>query len=220
MKRQSRILASIGLPLFLASASFAQQVNTYGTAATLSGVNAASESSVRNADDFVPMTRSERAAHYVHALFGSEAFVLSAARAGVGQLRNSPHEWGQGAEGFGSRYGSAYAQRIIGQTIENGLALGLNEDNRYFRSGKHGIGRLGYAVTSAFLARHYDGTRYISFSAIGGAAGSAFISRAWQPRSISSMGSGARSFGIGMGVRVGLNIGREFLPNWIGKFLQ
>ena len=220
MKRQSRILASIGLPLFLASASFAQQVNTYGTAATLSGVNAASESSVRRADDFVPMTRSERAAHYVHALFGSEAFVLSAARAGVGQLRNSPHEWGQGAEGFGSRYGSAYAQRIIGQTIENGLALGLNEDNRYFRSGKHGIGRLGYAVTSAFLARHYDGTRYISFSAIGGVSGSAFISRAWQPRSISSMGSGARSFGIGMGVRVGLNIGREFLPNWIGKFLQ
>jgi hypothetical protein len=220
MKRQSRILASIGLPLFLASASFAQQVNTYGTAATLSGVNAASESSVRRADDFVPMTRSERAAHYLHALFGSEAFVLSAARAGVGQLRNSPHEWGQGAEGFGSRYGSAYAQRIIGQTIENGLALGLNEDNRYFRSGKHGIGRLGYAVTSVFLARHYDGTRYISFSAIGGAAGSAFISRAWQPRSISSMGSGARSFGIGMGVRVGLNIGREFLPNWIGKFLQ
>jgi len=219
MKRQSRILASIGLPLFLAS-GFAQQVNTNGTAATLSSVNAAAESSVRNADDFVPMTRSERAAHYVHALFGSEAFVLSAARAGVGQLRNSPHEWGQGAEGFGSRYGSAYAQRIIGQTIENGLALGLNEDNRYFRSGKHGIGRLGYAVTSAFLARHYDGTRYISFSAIGGAAGSAFISRAWQPRSISSMGSGARSFGIGMGVRVGLNIGREFLPNWIGKFLQ
>jgi len=220
MKRHSRIFASIGLLLFLASASFAQQVNTYGTAATLSGVNAASESSVRRADDFVPMTRSERAAHYVHALFGSEAFVLSAARAGVGQLRNSPHEWGQGAEGFGSRYGSAYAQRIIGQTIENGLALGLNEDNRYFRSGKHGIGRLGYAVTSAFLARHYDGTRYISFSAIGGAAGSAFISRAWQPRSISSMGSGARSFGIGMGVRVGLNIGREFLPNWIGKILQ
>jgi len=220
MKRQSRILASIGLPLFLASASFAQQVNTYGTAATLSGVNAASESSVRNADDFVPMTRSERAAHYVHALFGSEAFVLSAAHAGVSQLRNSPHEWDQGAEGFGRRYGNAYAQRIIGQTIENGLAFGLHEDNRYFRSGKRGIGRLGYAVTSAFLARHYDGTRYISFSAIGGAAGSAFISRAWQPRSISSMGSGARSFGIGMGVRVGLNIGREFLPNWIGKFLQ
>src|SRR5882724_5064007 len=70
MKRQSRILASIGLPLFLASGSFAQRVNTNGTAATLSSVNAAAESSVRNADDFVPMTRSERTAHYVHAVFG------------------------------------------------------------------------------------------------------------------------------------------------------
>ena len=150
----------------------------------------------------------------------SEAFVLSAAHAGVSQLRNSPHEWDQGAEGFGRRYGNAYAQRIIGQTIENGLAFGLHEDNRYFRSGKHGIGRLGYAITSTLLTRHDDGSRFISISGIGGPAGSAFISRAWQPRSISSMGSGARSFGIGMGVRASLNIGREFLPSWFGKFLQ
>ena len=217
MKRQSRIFASMGLPLFLASASFAQQVNTDGTAATLSGANALMAS---KAENFVPMTRSARAAHYVHELFGSEAFVLSAARAGVGQLRNTPHEWGQGAEGFGRRYGSGYAQRIIGQTIENGLAFGLHEDNRYFRSEKHGLGRLGYAIASVLLTRHDDGSRFISISGIGGAAGSAFISRAWQPRSISSMGNGARSFGIGMGVRAGLNIGREFLPNWFGKFLQ
>jgi hypothetical protein len=145
------------------------------------------------------MTRSERAAHYVHALFAPEAFVLSAAHAGVGQVRNSPHEWGQGAEGFGRRYGSAYAQRIIGQTIENGLAFGLQEDNRHFRSERHGIGRLGYAITSVLLARHDDGSRLISISCIGGAAGSALISRAWQPRSITSIGNGARSFGIGMG---------------------
>jgi|SRR5882762_986332 len=216
MRRQSRIFASIALPLFLASASFAQQVNGYSTAATLSA-NALAAST---AEGFVPMTRSERAAHYVHALFGSEAFVLSAAHAGVSQLRNSPHEWDQGAEGFGRRYGNAYAQRIIGQSIENGLAFGLHEDNRYFRSGKHGIGRLGYAITSTLLTRHDDGSRFISISGVGGAAGSAFISRAWQPHSISSMGNGARSFGIGMGVRAGLNIGREFLPNWFGKFLQ
>lgn len=217
MKRQLRIFASLGLPLFLASTSFAQQMNNDGLATTRSGANALA---AFKAADFVPMTRSERAAQYVHALFGSEAFVLSAAHAGVAQLRNSPHEWGQGAEGFGRRYGNAYAKRIIAQTIENGLAFGLHEDNRYFRSEKHGIGRLGYAITSVLLARHDDGSRFISISVIGGAAGSAFISRAWQPRSITSMGNGARSFGIGMGVRAGLNIGREFMPNWIGKFLQ
>jgi hypothetical protein len=150
----------------------------------------------------------------------AESVLVFGGQASIGQLRNSPHEWGQGAEGFGRRYGSGYAQRIVGQTIENGLAFGLDEDNRYFRSGKTGIGRLGYAITSAFLARHDDGSRFISISAIGGAAGGAFISRAWQPRSTTSMGDGARSFGISIGVRVGLNVAREFLPHRIGKFLQ
>ena len=220
MKLQSRISASIGLTLFLASASFAQQVDIDGTASTPSTAKAAEASFVRQAEDFVPMTRSERAAHYAHSLFGPEAFLFSAAHAGIGQLRNSPHVWGQGPEGFGRRYGSGYAQRIVGQTIENGLAFGLHEDNRYFRSGKTGIGRLGYAVTSAFLARHDDGSRFISVSAIGGAAGGAFISRAWQPSSTTSMGAGARSFGISIGVHVGLNVAREYLPHRIGKFLR
>jgi hypothetical protein len=166
------------------------------------------------------MTPRERAAQYAHALFGVNAVLFSAASAGIGQLRGAPDEWGGGAEGFGRRLGSAYAQRVVGQTIENGLAFGLHEDNRYFRSGKTGIGRLGYAISSAFLARHDDGSRFISVSAIGGNAGSAFISRAWQPRSTTSMGDGAISFGVTMGARVGLNVAREFLPGRVVKFLQ
>src|ERR1700681_1619989 len=98
MKPQSRILASIGLTLFLASASFAQQDNSDGRVSTLSSANAAASSSVRQAEDFVPMTRSERLAQYAHSLFGPEAFIFSTAHAGIGQLRNSPHEWGGGAE--------------------------------------------------------------------------------------------------------------------------
>jgi len=223
MKRLPRITASVGLTLLLASASFAQQANSDGadgTASTLSSANAGKESWGEQAGDFVPMTRSERLAHYAYSLFGPQAFVFSAARASIGQARNSPKEWRQGAEGYGRRYGSAYAQRIVGQTIENGAAFALHEDNRYFRSDKTGFGRLGYAITSAFLARHDDGSRRISFSGIGGVAGSAFISRAWQPRSITSMGDGATTFGISMGVRVGLNVAREFLPRRVTGFLR
>jgi hypothetical protein len=220
MKLQPRIFGIAGVTLFLASASFAQQADTADTAATPPSTNTSAASWVRQAEDFVPMTRSERAAHYAHAILGPEAFVFSAAQAGINQLRNTPEEWQQGAEGYGRRYGNAYAKRIIGQTIENGVAFGLHEDNRYFRSGKQGIGRLGYAVTSAFLARHDDGSRFISFSAIGGAAGSGFISRVWQPRSTTSMGDGATSFGISMGFRAGFNVAREFLPRRIGKFLR
>jgi hypothetical protein len=175
---------------------------------------------VRQAEDFVPMTRSERLAHYAYSLIGSQAFLFSAAAAGLKQVRDTPKEWGQGAEGYGRRYGSGYAQHIIGSTVTNGIAFGLHEDNRYFKSGKTGIGRMSYAISSAFLARHDDGSRFVSFSAIGGTAAGAFISRTWQSPSTTSMGDGAVSFGIGMGVRIGVNVAREFLPGRLERFVK
>ncbi|HXJ41068.1 MAG TPA: hypothetical protein VNH18_17430 [Bryobacteraceae bacterium] len=215
MKRRSGIAASAGLTLVLASALFAQQPDSAADGSkdsTRSSTNVGKESWARQAGDFVPLTGSERATLYAYSLFGPKAFVFSAAQAGFNQLRNSPREWGQGAEGYGRRYGSAYAQHVINATVANGIAFGLHEDNRYFKSGKTGMGRVGYAITSAFLARHDDGSRFISVSAIGGTAAGAFISRTWQPPSTSSMGSGAVSFGLGMGVRMGTNVALEFLP--------
>jgi hypothetical protein len=182
--------------------------------------NGGKETWVLQAEDFVPMTTSERLAHYVYSLAGPQAFLYSAAQAGLNQLRNEPEEWRQRAQGYGERYASAYAQRVIGATVGNGLAFALHEDNRYFKSGKTGFGRMTYAVASAFLARHDDGSRSISVSGIGGTAAGAFISRSWQPTSTTSIGSGAVSFGIAMGVRAGLNVVREFLPSRVERLLK
>jgi hypothetical protein len=229
MKFRLRITASVYLTLLVASGLLAQQTNTGDADSTLTTVssanaglpnantgphvaNPAKGSWVRQADEFVPMTRSERGAQYAYSLFGPQAFLYSAVQAGFSQLSNSPEEWRRGAEGYGKRYGSAFAQHFIATTIGNTIAFGLHEDNRYFKSGKTGMGRLGYAITSSFLARHDDGSRFISFSQIGGTAAGAFISRTWQPPSTGSMGSGAVSFGIGIGVRAALNVAREFLP--------
>jgi hypothetical protein len=191
------------------------------TAATISGTTSVKKSCwVQQADVSVPMTGRERMNYYLYSLTGPQAFVYSAAQAGVNQARNAPQEWGQGAEGYGRRFGSAYGQHVIGTTVGNVIAFGLHEDNRYFKSGQTGIGRLSYAIKSAFLARHDDGSRFISFSAIGGAAAGAFISRAWQPPSTSSVGDGAVSFGIAAGVSAGLNVAREFLPQRVERFLK
>ena len=65
---------------------------------------------------------------------------------------------------------------------------------------------------STLLARHDNGNTYFSFSRMGGAAGAAFISREWQPRSTTTAGDGAVSFGISMGSDVGFNVVREFWP--------
>jgi len=117
------------------------------------------------------------------------------------------------------RMGSAYGGFFIGQTIQHSVAFGLHEDNRYFALRRGGFAhRLGYALSSTVLARHDNGSRWISISGIGGAAGGAFISRAWQPPSTASAGDGAVAFGVTMAGRAGLNVLREFVPR-LGKFL-
>jgi hypothetical protein len=70
------------------------------------------------------------------------------------------------------------------------------------------------------MARGNDGRQHISISQIGSIAGASFTSRLWQPSTNSSAGDGAVSFGIGMGVNVGVTILREFLPDVTRHYLR
>jgi hypothetical protein len=174
----------------------------------------------RTAEDFHPMTRTERTSLYLHSLIGPRALVFTAVRAGWNQALDSPEEWDSGAKGFGYRAASAWGQSAISNTFESGLALAFDEDNRYFASGEHGVWRrLKYAVLSSFLARHDNGTRSLSISALAGPAAGAALSRTWQPDSTRSAGDAAESFGVSIGVSVGVNVAREFLPSALQKLL-
>ena len=174
----------------------------------------------RIAEDFVPMTATERITQAELSFASPTGFLYSAVRAGADQADNRPKEWRQGANGYGLRYGSGYAEYVISQIFEQGVSYRLHEDNRYFGSGRRNPAvRLGYAVESTILARHDDGSRSFSVSAIGGAASAAFISRAWQPRSSTTAGDAAVSFGLTMAVGAGFNVLREFSPRFIGRIL-
>ena len=163
--------------------------------------------------EFAPMTRSERFSRYLGGLVDSESVFRAAASAGIAQAKNTPKEWGGRAEGYGKRVGNAYAQHVIHRTLQYGISAALHEDNRYFVSGETGFfRRTKYAIASALLARHDNGSRSLSFSRIGSAAGSAFISRAWQPRSSTTAGDGAVSFGVTMATDIAVNMFREFAP--------
>jgi hypothetical protein len=171
-------------------------------------------------EDFVPMTRTERASHYLHSLLGMNTVLSAVVRSGFNQALDRPDEWGQGGRGFGYRVASSYSQAAVATTFKEGIALGLDEDNRYFSSGETGLrNRLRYALESAFLARHDDGSRSLSFSEIGGPMAGAFISRLWQPDSAHSVSSAFSSFGISIGIHVGLDAAREFAPGFVRRLL-
>src|SRR5215831_3264931 len=75
---------------------------------------------------------------YRHQMVNRGAFVGSAGHAVFGQIRNSPHEWGHGPEGFAKRFGSALGQHAVKQTIQFGVATAHHENLHYQRSNLHG----------------------------------------------------------------------------------
>jgi hypothetical protein len=178
--------------------------------------NAAAAAVAPRQQPFIPMTQAQRLRYYFNSTFSFSTLAVAAAGAGTLQLWNIPKEWGQGAEGYGRRMGDLYGQHIIVQTLMYGSSSLLHEDNHYFRSGKSGLWpRLRYAAMSALITRRDDGSTRFAYTRIGSFAAGAFISRAWQPRSITSAGDGAVNFGSFVAVQVGFNVAREFFPRFI-----
>jgi len=165
-------------------------------------------------DQFKPMTPKERLRAYAKGLFSPFHFLMAGTAAGITQLQDVPHEWGEGAEGYAHRFANYYAIATTSSMLQMAGEDLLHEDNFYYGSGEQGIWkRVKYAVKSSVLARGSDGTQHLSISQIGSTAGAAFISRLWQPKSSDSAGDGAVSFGIAMATNAGVNVIREFLPD-------
>jgi hypothetical protein len=133
---------------------------------------------------YVRPTERTKASNYAFDTFGPYPIVAAGATAGIKQFTNSPPEWGQGAEGFGKRFGSDFGISSIATTAHYGLAEALREDTLYYRCECTGIfPRLGHAVISTFTSRHgEDGHRAFSFSALAAPyAGSMIAVYTWYP---------------------------------------
>lgn len=162
---------------------------------------------------FVPLTQAERSGSYLRSLVDPVAVLAAAAGSGISQWQNTPSEWKQGGGAYGLRFANSYGYHVVRQTMMFGASSLLHEDNRDLQSNRSGAGpRLKYAIESAFLARHDDGSRHFSYSRFGATLGTAFLSRAWQPTSTSRPQNAAGSYGISVAIQVGMHVAREFVP--------
>lgn len=151
---------------------------------------------------------------YVRDTFGKRAVAGVSTGAAINHVRNSPHEWGGGASGFGKRLASGFGTHIVKNSIEFGVAGVRHEQMGYQKSGKHGFGpRLKYALVSTVVTRKTTtGNKTVAAGRISGAMGSGLISRAWQPARLHTVGSGVATGGIMLGVDAGTHVAREFWP--------
>jgi hypothetical protein len=133
---------------------------------------------------YVRPTEGTKAINYAFDTFGPYPIAAAGVTAGINQFTNSPPEWGQGATGFGKRFGSDFGIAVIATTTHYGLAEAFREDTLYYRCECAGLfPRLDHAVISTVTGRHgEDGHRAFSFSAlVAPYAGSMIAVYEWYP---------------------------------------
>lgn len=113
-------------------------------------------------------SESTKVHDYLFDGFGPYPIVAAAAVASVNQAYSTPPEWGQGAAGFGRRFGSNFGIAAVSTTTRYALSEAFREDGAYYRCECTGfVPRLGHAVISTLTARRGDdGHRVFSFPAL------------------------------------------------------
>ena len=139
----------------------------------------------------------------------------AAARAGFSQAIDSNSGFGQGAEGYGKRFGAAYADTATSQFFGTFLFPSiLRQDPRYFRRVEGSPGsRIGYALSRVFVTRNDSGRSAPNISYLLGAASSAALSNTYYPAGSRNAGDAAIRFGTAYGVQAGFNVFKEFWPD-------
>lgn len=141
-------------------------------------------------------------------------FGLVGAVAGIEQAVNQFGGYGQGAQGYGKRYGAAYADVAIG-TFLGGAVLPsvFKQDPRYFYKGS-GSKRLRilYSVAASVICKGDNGHWQPNYSNVLGSLAAGGISNLYYPpQDRNDLTLTFESTAIGIGASAGANLLQEFL---------
>jgi hypothetical protein len=154
----------------------------------------------------------QRACYYVSKIVSPSGVFGSAFFAGIAQWRDDPHEWGQGARGFGRRFGTRYVQGIAKSTGEFVVGEVFREEPRLFPSKKTGFGnRALHAFINPVVVERPR--KKIAISRVVGALSSGFIGQLWYPRRLSTVGQGFARSGSAFGGYIAASFFQEFQPD-------
>jgi hypothetical protein len=149
-------------------------------------------------------------------------FVFVAAEAGINQARNHPEDYGQGAEGYGKRYGAGLADGLTDGIFVTGVYPSLfRQDPRYYRLGDGGFSRrVGYAITRILVTRQDSGRKAFNVSEVLGSFSSSALAVTYYPRSERDFSDVAERAGVQFAFDAGFNVLKEFYPEIERKFFR
>lgn len=139
--------------------------------------------SVTSRQNAPPLTAREKFHLFLKSSTDPFVFATVGFQAGLTQATNGFEDYGQGAAGYGKRYGAALADSTSSNFFANfAYPALLKDDPRYFRLGegsfKH---RLAYALAQEFVCHTDKGGRSFNFPNVLGAFTSGGISNLYYP---------------------------------------
>jgi hypothetical protein len=146
--------------------------------------------------------------------------VNAAFNAGLGQAQNSDPSFGQGATGYGRRFGvNMIDQAQAGFFKDFAYPTIFFEDPRYYRLGQGSTQRrLLHALAHAVVAHHEDGSPMPNYSEWLGTASAVSLSNAYHPDNRRGFGPSAEKVVIAVTQDAGFDVLREFWPEIAHKF--
>jgi len=149
-------------------------------------------------------------------------FVNIAANAGIQQANNNLAGYGQGASGYGKRFGAGLADQLSGSFFKTYLFPSLlHQDPRYFREGAGPFKwRLVNAITRPVVTRNDSGRRAFNWAELLGGIAASGLANAYYPASNSGVGPTFKRAATGIPFGMIDHLIDEFGPDLERKFLR
>lgn len=160
-----------------------------------------------------PLTAKQKFSLAARNTFDPFSFVGVSITAGIEQARNSYSGYGQGAAGYGKRWGAKFADGRSSDFLSHAVFPALfHQDPRYFYQGSGSVkSRLWHAASFAFVLRSDTGRTVPNYSYFLGDMCSGALSNLYYPPANRGASLVFTNAAIGLAGRVGLTVGREFL---------
>jgi hypothetical protein len=171
---------------------------------------------LENAKQVPPLTAGQKFKVVARSSFDYVQYPWYGFLAGVSQAENSEPGYGQGAQGYGKRFGAAMADGTIENFMTSAAFPSLfHQDPRFYQSGHGGFWhRSWYAFSRIFMTRGDSGKTQVNYSEIFGSAFSAGVSTySYHPHEDKTLGNTAKVWGTQVGYDSLTYVIKEFWPD-------
>jgi len=163
-----------------------------------------------------PLSTGDKFKLFVNEGISPATVVTSVVSAGFGQARDVPHDYGQGAEGYGKRFGASMARGATASFFGTFLiSSALHDDPRFYPQIHPTLwGSVKYSAKRLVVTRSDAGESVVNAAGLIGPLGAEALANVYLPRSEQTGAKTLERYGSDLGWRFASNMFKNYWPTF------